>query len=249
MNNQLLVGLVLIAFGIGLAILAYMILNNRRQDSGEEGSEAEQVPEPAVIEGFTSEKSDDEDLPAPLPSPAMDAAEESVDSPQIEEDEPDSPVESKEPPPPRMPAAGPRIQVATLLRDEVSGSLIVKIGDEEFDDPEALKASRYWTRLEYAARDLSTWVQKPETVRPPSVVRETEVPDRKPASMIEQINDILQVKVEATGRSDLAVRLVEGPGGIAKVLIGVNSYEIADVPNPEIKALIREAVADWESTQ
>ena len=249
MNNQLLVGLLLIAFGIGLAILAYMILNNRGRTDGDVKPEAEQVPDPAAIEGFTPQAADDEDLPAPLPEQPEVEPEEPVASTQPAEEESDVPTAREEPSPPRTPAAGPRIQVATLLRDEVSGSLIVKIGDEEFDDPEALKASRYWTRVEYAAKDLSTWVRKPETERSPAPERETELPDRKPASMIEQINDILQVKVEATGRSDLAVRLVEGPGGTAKVLIGVNSYEIADVPNPEIKALIREAVAAWESTQ
>jgi len=239
MNNQLLVGLVLIAFGIGLAILAYMILNNRGSSGGDEAqaedapaADAQEVPEPQA----------DREPPRPAAVP------EAADLPQEQELEP-APDPQVERPAPQKPSAGPRIQVATLLRDEVSGALIVRIGDEEFDDPEALKASRYWTRLEYATRDLNAWIDKPEAMPAPGREREPEHAERKPSSMIEQINDILQERVEATGREELAVQLVEGPGGTARVLIGVNSYEIADVPNPEIKQLIREAVAAWEATQ
>ena len=246
MNNQLLVGLVLIAFGIGLAILAYMILNSRAKSEREPGPEADGIPEPAAIEGFAPDDLEEMDMP-PLPSERETPAQAVSETAELEPAPPAS--EPPEAASVQKPASGPRIQVATLLRDEVSGSLIVQIGDEEFSDPESLKASRFRTRLEYAAKDLNNWMKEPETRAKASSERESEIHERKPSSMIEQINHILQERVEATGRDDLAVRLVEGPGGTARVLIGVNSYEIADVPNPEIKALIREAVAAWEATQ
>jgi hypothetical protein len=247
MNNQLLVGLVLIAFGIGLAILAYMILNSRNKSVEDEGPDSDEIPEPAVLEGMSEEELMEDDYPMPEPAAEEEGFPEQLPAkPDVEKIEPSAALQ---PEPAQKPSAGPRIQVATLLRDEVSGSLIVQIGDEEFDDPEELKASRYWTRLEYVTKDLNAWMKEPEARRPPGPERESDMPERKPASMIEQINDILQEKVEATGRPDLAVRLVEGAGGTARVLIGVNSYEIADVPNPEIKTLIRAAVAAWEATQ
>ena len=70
----------------------------------------------------------------------------------------------------------------------------------------------------------------------------------KPLSMIEQINAILQEKIEAIGDPHLAVRLIEGLEGSAKVLIGVHSYELGEVPDETISNLIREAVAEWEAT-
>jgi hypothetical protein len=246
MNNQLLVGLVLIAFGIGLAILAYMILNSRGKPDQETGPEADEIPEPAALEGTVPDELEDIEVP-PLP-PDLEPAPPAASEPPEAEPLPPAPEPLKAIPD-QKPAPGPRIQVATLLRDEVSGALIVKIDEEEFSDPESLKSSRFWTRLEYATRDLNAWMKEPETRAAAGPERETEVHERKPTSMIEQINHILQERVEATGRADLAVRLVEGPGGTARVLIGVNSYEIADVPNTEIKALIREAVAAWEATQ
>jgi hypothetical protein len=250
MNNQLLVGLVLIAFGIGLAILAYMILNSRSKSAEEESPDTGDE-ETAELEGFSADDLHDEDL-ASVPTEAHEVKPAATGpSEEIEQEtgaEPPVRLPSDTPAAPE-PDQGPRIQVATLLRDEVSGDLIVKVGDQEYDDPEALKASRHWTRLEYAAKDLNAWLRAPEPERTVAVERESDASERKPSSMIEQINDILQERIESSGRSDLAVRLVEGVGGTARVLIGVNSYEIADVPNPEIKALIREAVAAWEATQ
>jgi hypothetical protein len=235
MNNQLLVGLVLIAFGIGLAILAYMILNSRSRTEEEQGPDTGGAGSSA-LESPGADDVYDEDLPSfPSAAPAAEQAASQAGA-EIEAEVAAGPEEPMRPeiPAASEPGQGPRIQVATLLRDEVSGDLIVQVGDQEYLDPEALKASRHWTRLEYAAKDLNTWLREPE---------------RKPSSMIEQINDILQERIESSGRSDLAVRLVEGTAGTARVLIGVNSYDIADVPNPEIKALIREAVATWEATQ
>jgi hypothetical protein len=250
MNNQLLVGLVLIAFGIGLAILAYMILNSRSRTEEEQGPDTGGAGSSA-LESPGADDVYDEDLPSfPSAAPAAEQAASQAGA-EIEAEVAAGPEEPMRPeiPAASEPGQGPRIQVATLLRDEVSGDLIVQVGDQEYLDPEALKASRHWTRLEYAAKDLNTWLREPEPQKPAVVERESDAAERKPSSMIEQINDILQERIESSGRSDLAVRLVEGTAGTARVLIGVNSYDIADVPNPEIKALIREAVATWEATQ
>ncbi len=146
------------------------------------------------------------------------------------------------------PEAGPRIQVATLLRDEVSGELIVQVGEREYRSADELRDSVDWTRVEFAASDLTKWIDQPIQRPKPERESEPESADRaKPLSMIEQINEILQEKIEASGKSDLAVRLIEGLEGTAKVLIGVHSYDIGEVPDEAISKLIREAVSEWEA--
>jgi hypothetical protein len=245
MNDQLLIGIVLIGIGILLAALAYMFLGNREPQGGQAASSKDEDGdgESVMAPGIPSPDSTP-DEPSPKPQPEDMEPPHSSASTEPGKADPASPIH-KTP----EPARGERIQVAMLLRDEVSGKLIVKIDDVEYEDREALKESRHWTRVEYAARDLSQWVEVIERKTSVHVEREIEVPDVKPKSMIEQIDQILQDRIEARNRPDLAVRLTEGPGGTARVLIGVNSYEIADVPDPEIKTLIREAVATWEATQ
>jgi hypothetical protein len=41
---------------------------------------------------------------------------------------------------------------------------------------------------------------------------------------------------------------VEGPAGSIRVYLGVEGYDaIDDVPDPEVRRLIREAVSEWEN--
>jgi hypothetical protein len=42
---------------------------------------------------------------------------------------------------------------------------------------------------------------------------------------------------------------MEGPGGMARVLIGIDSYSIEDVPDEDIQSLIKQAVGQWEATR
>lgn len=249
MNDQLLIGIVLIGIGVLLAILAYMFLSNREGQEKQTGKGTGQEPRPAESQppGPQTTLATSDSAGSKTPSNSEIPAESNQDSPASTPAKPPSAGEVVAPA--STPAKGERIQVATLLRDEVSGKLIVQVDDVEYEDREALKDSRHWTRVEYAARDLSDWVKAQKPKAAAQTDRPIEPPDLKPKSMIEQIDQILQDRIEASGRSDLAVRLTEGPGGTARVLIGVNSYEIADVPNSEIQKLIREAVAAWESTQ
>ncbi len=66
-------------------------------------------------------------------------------------------------------------------------------------------------------------------------------------SIIEQINKILQVKLSTSVFKDRGIRLIEGPGGIVIIKDGLNRYEgVETVPDPEVKALIQQAVSEWE---
>ena len=68
-----------------------------------------------------------------------------------------------------------------------------------------------------------------------------------PESIIEQINKVLQVKLATSAFQERGIQLTEGSGGIVIIKDGASSYEGIDtVTDPQVKALIQQAVADWE---
>jgi hypothetical protein len=253
LDNPLLLGVALIAAGLALALLAYAVLLNR--PAGEPETEADawaaepaspgdsQADEPAADEGgMPSDKaqetlptaSDEPSPPTPTPEPpVVTAAPEPAPSAPV----PETTVRDRR-----------RIQVAMLLRDEVTGQLIVQVDDREYLSESELLDESHRRRLEYAASDLARWLSGAgDAERLIGRGREGTAP--RPESMIDQINEILKLKLTEAESSRKAVRLVEGAGGIVRVFVGVQGYDFDEVPDPEVRAIIREAVAEWEALQ
>lgn len=66
-------------------------------------------------------------------------------------------------------------------------------------------------------------------------------------SIAAQVDAILQEKLKGTELEKRGVRLMELPGKGMVVMIGLDQYDtVEDVPFPEIKALLKSAVAEWE---
>jgi hypothetical protein len=268
MSNQLMIGVLLIAAGILLAMVAYWVISGggsaKEPESVEEAKIGEE-PEPAGTEAgdpdtLVSEDKDVSDEIPDLPDKVQTSAEqddlettdeiapEELPTADLHSEAEEEAAVEKADKPDFQPQPGSHISIATLLRDELSGQLIVRVGDKEYHNPDDLRASSDWNRVEYAASDLQNWVSR-DALDQPRVDREVEIVEPKPMSMIEQIDAILQEKIDSSGRSHLGVRLLESPSGAVRVLIGVQSYDLADVPDDDVRRLIQEAVAIWEADQ
>lgn len=275
-DNQLIIGIVLIAIGGLIGVLAYLILTDRSPDENDEvETEDEEVqdaegapddgedPQPDKTEPDDDPSNDaDPDQPEEVSS-EINGLEEDAPSETDEtstedmletlEEEATPPTVEEEAAPDLEPtkALAERISVATLLREETTGALIVKVGDREYLTSESLKESSDWTRVEYAAADLAMWLAGTPGVS--RLYEKPEVEDEelslRSKSMVEQINEILQRNLADTPGDLKAIRLIEGTDGSVRVLIGVDSYAIDEVPDPEANKHIREAVATWEDRQ
>ncbi|MEE8567338.1 MAG: hypothetical protein V3S81_01915 [Anaerolineales bacterium] len=262
LDNNLIIGVVLIGAGLLLGLLAYFIITGRSEEEIEEeaenmGEPAKPTPEPEPIELEKEEPSPAPQIEANIPLP--DTSEETLPSPP---QTPEPPPAEETPPAdtttePRInkiaqsepgEASQDRITIATLHRDEVTGELIVQVGDRQYLTAAELKLSSDWNRVEYAASDLTKWISG-ITIEDPFPEEDREQVTPRPQSMVEQINNILQQKLVESAGSLKGVRLIESSEGTVRVLIGVQSYSIDEVPDTEVRQLIHEAVAAWEEKQ
>lgn len=92
----------------------------------------------------------------------------------------------------------------------------------------------------------------PPTARPPAPRPSTIAKEDRPVapanSIVSQIDAILQDRLADSPLEERGIFLAQSPEGGVVVYVGLTRYNgIDDVPDPEIKAAIRAAIAEWEN--
>jgi hypothetical protein len=68
-----------------------------------------------------------------------------------------------------------------------------------------------------------------------------------PTTMVGQIDAILQARLAASPLATRGVRLIESPDGGVSVMVGLQRFAgVGEVPDAEVQAAIRAAIAEWE---
>ena len=249
MDQELLVGVLLIIVGLAIGLIAVALVLNRRAAREEQPVEAPVPPEAA--EGSQAEL----EIPAVTPSEAAPAA---VIVPEVPEPkaavivpnvpEPRPAVTVPQQPKPATASSAQRQLVAEIYRDQSSGILILRSGDKEYRTFSQIEDEIFRSELSALASDPATWTgEGPRAAVKPSEPRPAARPGSR--SMLEGINSILQRALAEAGNQAKGVQLIPDATGGVKVLIGLKSYALDEVPDEEIRRLIRESVAEWEASQ
>jgi hypothetical protein len=262
-DDQLLVGIVLIAVGVAIGLLAYALVLNRRESaspatpegSSELEAEAEIEPErqeepDETLEPFETEQTEQEEKTmsealeaepgeTALEEPVMEAAGPSLDEPAVADDTTEL-AEAVD-----MSIRGERRAIATLKRDDRTGRLVLVIADREYTNPWDLKGTNDWANVEQASVDLANWLSE---ARPPGSGPGSRSKKAPPVtkSLVDEVNEILERKLVESGLTHRGVRLSEDREGSVRVYIGIQGYSMDEIPDPDIREVIRQAVEEWE---
>jgi len=131
--------------------------------------------------------------------------------------------------------------------------LRVWIGDSGVS-PQSVSEDRYASPPEMVDTSVNRSVQQtPAPTAPQSsfsaTVKKAELPPT-PKSVVEMVNEILQEKIAGTPLADKGIQLAESPDKGVIVRVGLNQYPGPDaIPDPEIQAVIRAAVAEYNQTK
>jgi hypothetical protein len=88
---------------------------------------------------------------------------------------------------------------------------------------------------------------QPPPPRPATIAKEDR-PVAPAGSIVTQIDSVLQARLAGTPLEDRGIFLAQSPEGGVMVYVGLQKYMgIEDVPDPEVKAAIRAAIAEWEN--
>lgn len=262
-ENASMLGYILLLVGIALAFIGYAVYLNIR---GEKPSDVveDEVSEGKDVEEDLSDIDSGEshaDLSNADEEPIIDLnIDEVVDrsSEFLQSELDDQPIDADKntssfdviPDDPEL------IPAATLMREAVTGRIVVKVGDRQYESVDSLKNSKDWERIQSLSTDLSDWIldePKPSTTQDqagfekmtPSVEGQSSDSD----SMIAQINQIIEKKVKSMAGESREIRLVEGLLGALQVRVGTEKFPIDEVPYENVRDLIQVSVSQWENSQ
>jgi hypothetical protein len=87
----------------------------------------------------------------------------------------------------------------------------------------------------------------PEVSSEPEEEEEGEV---KMLSVVDEVNEILQRKLHGSPMAGKGIHLMENYNKEIRFWVGLESYnDVAEIPDPEIRRLINEAVKEWEQNR
>lgn len=225
-DSYLYIALPLLGMAGSLALLAYAIsVGRRKEEKTAEGDDDQPAQEDAVEVADHEPAQEDAIMDEERPVEVSPVAEESTSTPEDD------------------------TFVAELLRNRKTGSLIITIGEQRYSKAADIKDHETLGHLEEAAAALTQWLAIADSVKPPLEDATKETPDEAAVTqktMIEEINEILEQRSEE-GEAPKGLRLFEGPEGTVRVYVGVNSYEVDEVPDKKIHSVIKTAVAEWEA--
>lgn len=265
MDQQLMVGILLIVVGVALGLMAAAVVVSRRIDAGEQeavepeaAGDAEKdigVAEPAAV---AEPEADTDDLAEVseqgegqaegLESGGMAlvdglggsaaSTDEAASPPAAEGLSESEAVESS-------PASSGSSLLGELHFDPATGALTFRAGGREYRSGDDIRDRSEYDRLAQAAEDWAGWF---EQGRKPAKLAAGGTPSST-SGMVQAIDTILQRSLEGVEGAPRGVRLIQDASGGVRVLIGVKSYEVEEVPDDKVRQLIRDAVAEWEEHQ
>lgn len=259
MDQQLMLGILLIIVGAAFALIAVAVVLNRRTDEQEDPGQSEQADADAEVDATAPQASEiavEEHEPAAMEQSEAAMQPEAIDSDvesdtlaetMMEADEPDSSAARDAP---VSEAEGPQAvsreptPVISVLREPDSGSLILRAGEQEFRSARQMRSETQRQAIVAVLEELAEWFADVDR----SAALEWGA-EQSGSGMVQAIDAILQRSLESANISERGVKLISDASGSVKVLIGVKSYELDQVPNKQIQELIRQAVAEWEATQ
>jgi len=87
---------------------------------------------------------------------------------------------------------------------------------------------------------------QPTPAKPATIAKEDR-PNTPANSIVAQIDSILQTRIAGTSMEERGVFLAQSPEGGVMVYVGLNKFMgVDEVPDEEIKSVIRAAIAEWE---
>jgi len=209
-------------------------------------------------QGYTKRKAEEQDKPLPVSMPII------KDDPgllrlksennQLRLDMDGQRVDTTVP---LMPAQRKRlIDLLTLIRPFLEGGQPAQAAPKPFDQTQGrpapvsppVSSSAPLTPAEQAMfANLTQPKVEPVPARISLIPKKKSERPAAALSMVQQIDEILQLKLVDTPLAGQGIKIQEAPGGGVMVMVGLKKYEgVGDVPDPAIKAVLQAAVAEWE---